>query len=80
VVNGASDENAVVQFRHLNGEDWSVMSLVAHSSVVGEKLFDYIGNVDSGDHVAHVDGFCLGENKIGAGVIAGEENVAGGGG
>ena len=52
------------------------MSLVTHRPVVREKTFHDVRNVGSADNVADADGFRDGENEIGAGVVAGEENVA----
>lgn len=82
VIDGAADEDAVREFRYLDCQQGAEVALVADNAVrgEGEEAPDGLGHVDGGeDFVADGEMVGGGVDEVYAGVVAGDEDVPGGG-
>lgn len=77
MIDGAADEQAVCELRHLNGGQRSEMSFITDSATVSEKPSKRMVNVERREEVCYLEVFGGGVNEIDAGVVAGDVKLAG---
>lgn len=76
VVDGATDEKSVCEFRDLNSGQRLEVAGITEKAIEGEELFEAIVDVDGGEEVTNKEVLSFGMNEFDASVVTDDVDVA----